>query len=321
MKPLSDITIYIGRDPGSNPPHLMIIAVTPAGTRNAIVPGADNVPATVSRCLTNNLSGHCKIEIDAAGSMRITNLKSSNTTYVDGMQITSMHLSPESRLTLGMDRYPVSLKSILDTAAGLVTQQPKRAAHPRQTSPSPASPSQPVVTPQPVLTGPQTPPVVTPQPVVAEKVAINVGKKKVPASPGNKTPSQATYSIRHLEMVWNSYEEGIEQIQRVQQERSKKRMLPFLIGSGSSVLSGLVGVFATPALAITLPVAVISFSMYLKNYREKDTSIEDRKALQHWCIENYVCPNPECRHFFGFQPFMVLRQNKKCPYCGCPLTL
>ena len=57
------------------------------------------------------------------------------------------------------------------------------------------------------------------------------------------------------------------------------------------------------------------FVMYLKIYNEKDTSVEDRKKAQNELIDNYICPNPKCKHFLGQQPYKVLRQNKNCPYC------
>ena len=35
--------------------------------------------------------------------------------------------------------------------------------------------------------------------------------------------------------------------------------------------------------------------------------------------KKYVCPNKKkpCNHFLGNVPYNILRQNTKCPYCGC----
>ena len=32
-------------------------------------------------------------------------------------------------------------------------------------------------------------------------------------------------------------------------------------------------------------------------------------------MRHYVCPNPECRHFLGYQPYKLILQHKKCPWC------
>lgn len=37
--------------------------------------------------------------------------------------------------------------------------------------------------------------------------------------------------------------------------------------------------------------------------------------------EDYVCPNPRCKHFMGYQPYCDLEKNHKCPYCGAKFIL
>lgn len=135
------------------------------------------------------------------------------------------------------------------------------------------------------------------------------------------TPPPGIYSIRHLEKVWDDYESGLEEIQRKQQKKAKNRMLPIMLGTVSGVASPvLASLLSTTTLAVTLPVTLVCFLLYFKMYREKDTSIEERKELQRKFYSTYVCPNPECKHFLQNQPYIVLRQNKKCAYCGCKIT-
>ncbi len=158
-------------------------------------------------------------------------------------------------------------------------------------------------------------------------LVLQTATKLVGATTPSPTPK--TYSIQHLEKVWNRYEATLEAIQRGQQERGKRRMLPMMIGVASSVITALIAFFRDQIYDETvrnfltiLPalVAVISFIIYFRNYTEKDTSIEDKKNAQDKLFDHYVCPNPQCNHFMGNQPYKVLRQNKKCPYCGCSLT-
>ncbi len=124
-------------------------------------------------------------------------------------------------------------------------------------------------------------------------------------------------SIKHLETVWSEYESTNEAIAQRQQEKGRRRMLPMIIGSVSGLVAPLLAaVSSSSTLFVTAPISIISFVIYFKIYNEKDTTLEERKAAQDALIDNYVCPHEHCRHYVGQQPYKVLRQNKKCPYCG-----
>ncbi len=155
---------------------------------------------------------------------------------------------------------------------------------------------------------------------VSVHLILEAADKLVPVTP-TPPPSAQEYSIKHLEDVWNEYERAMETIQRRQQKMGRRRMLPIMIGSASAILSPFLGIYVGTATCwVTVPIAIISFVIYIYNYREKDTSIEDRRKANYTLIDHYVCPNPNCQHFMGNQPYRVLRQNKKCPYCGCKFT-
>ncbi len=138
-------------------------------------------------------------------------------------------------------------------------------------------------------------------------------------APGQGPAAQGKqYGISHLGKVWDEYEGTMADIQRLQEERGRKRMLPIMIGSVSAVLSPILG-FCIPGNTywITMLIAAISLVMYLRIYFSKDTTTGMKKDAQDRLIDEYVCPNPSCGHFMGFQPYKVLRQGRKCPYCGC----
>ncbi len=130
------------------------------------------------------------------------------------------------------------------------------------------------------------------------------------------------YSIKHLESVWLEYEEAVNVIQRRQQRMMKRRMLPLMTGSASGIVAAICAATSMSGLSlyITIPVAALSFAIYLVTFLAKDTSADDRKRAVDRLIDRYVCPNPDCRHFMGMQPYKVVRQDKKCRYCGCTLT-
>lgn len=124
----------------------------------------------------------------------------------------------------------------------------------------------------------------------------------------------AGVDISPLEEVWNNYQTDMEAIAKAQQERNRRRMLPMLVGFGSGVLAAVLGALKLPeTFIITIPVTIISFVICFKNYREKDTSIEERKAVNDKFLDDYSCP--ACGHFMGNQPYKILRQNSRCPYC------
>ncbi|MCD8302230.1 MAG: FHA domain-containing protein [Prevotellaceae bacterium] len=260
MQRLRGKTILIGREAEQS--RLCVVLLSGGQRKMALVGAPASVPASVSHYNPADQSAHCKIEVDQSGTMQLTNLKSQNVTYVDGMEVESKRISDTSSVTLGSGKYVLDLDLVLHTAIKMVD-----------------------------------------------------GMAAQPAK-----PSQQLYSIAHLEKVWNDYDDALETIQRRQQQMAKRRLLPIIIGSASSLLSAVCALVSTSALYVTIPIAAISFVIYIFLYFQKDTSIADRKAAVDAFTENYVCPNDSCRHFMGNQPYKVLRQNKKCPYCGCLFT-
>ncbi len=143
---------------------------------------------------------------------------------------------------------------------------------------------------------------------------LNAAKQLVPQAAA-AMPEE--FSIAHLEKVWDEYESALENIQLKQQKANKMRMLPIMIGSLSAVASPVIAtVAAVESLYITVPIAAISFLMYFVIYQRKDTSLDEKKEANKRFMTDYVCPNPNCRHFMGNQHYQILSQSTKCPYCG-----
>lgn len=126
------------------------------------------------------------------------------------------------------------------------------------------------------------------------------------------------YSIRHLEIVWNEYNDSMKKIKI----RQKNLGLLSNIPMGFSMLGGLVaGVYPQVrevALVFTGIALLIMLIGFYKRFTDK--SIDEMEALTEDFQRKYICPNPECHHFMGNQPYNILRQNKNCPYCKCKLT-
>lgn len=124
------------------------------------------------------------------------------------------------------------------------------------------------------------------------------------------------YSISHLEQVWNEYNTNIKQIKMKQQRVGVYSSIPM----GLSMLGGLVAGVAPQIRTAALIFTGVAFVFLLLTLflRTKDKSIEKTEEVTDHFQNKYICP--KCKHFMGMQSYKILRQNKKCPYCGCLLT-
>ena len=112
MERLKGKTILIGRDPAVSS---LLIAIKENGKTSSMGnPGS--VPYSVSRCRVAEGVAHAKIEIDGKGEMTLYNMNSSNSTFVDGVEISICRITPHTNIELGKDRFRLRLSSILDEA-------------------------------------------------------------------------------------------------------------------------------------------------------------------------------------------------------------
>ena len=147
----------------------------------------------------------------------------------------------------------------------------------------------------------------------AEKVVFKVeGKPAV------------TVSIKHLERVWNEYHDGQLHIKKHQRFVSLMSSVPMMFTLASGAITAAAPQLHLPPFisTVTLVLTIIGFALMVYGFclRLTDRSLERAEQLAEDFQNKYVCPNKECRHFLGNQPFKVLRQQKKCPYCGATFT-
>lgn len=255
LSSLKGIEVLIGREP--NKGCLQLFLKYNDVQKSALLGGEQSVPKSVSRCLPNESTAHCKLFFDPNGKIYIRNIKPENVTFVNGYEVMSMCVDLKSEIALGKDKYVLPLERVL------------------------------------------------------EIVLKQVGEIRV----------MQPLSIAHLEEVWNTYEEQCDKIAKKAQQRNKLRMAPMLIAGISTVLGRLFQ--SSPNTSsiyhnVAYGISIISVIVMLYLFTSKDTSTADRKKAKDKLIGNYVCPNPSCKHFLGEVPYKVLRQNKKCQYCGVP---
>lgn len=111
MERLKNKTILIGRDPGIS--NLLVFIKESKKSIALGKPGS--VAYSVSRCRPDECVAHAKIEIDENGEMTLYNMNSSNSTFVDGVEISICRINVNSNIELGKDHFKLKLSSIIDT--------------------------------------------------------------------------------------------------------------------------------------------------------------------------------------------------------------
>ncbi len=250
-------TILIGKEPGNG---RLLIAVKNGGSiRTGIIGEIGCVPNSVSRCKPAEDIGHCKLTIDQNSVMTLTNLKPQNVTYVNGTEIMIKHITVDSKISLGADKYVINLNTILEVAKKLVGQ----------------------------------------------------GLVEV--------------SIKHLKAVWEKYDSSLLKLQIEQQKKANQQRLQGIISMSGMLLAILPSATNwelpewTQGLRVVFIIIAIGLGFYffIMGSKVKDSFLWKKRELDQKFIRDYVCPNKECKHFMGTQPYTILSQNKKCPYCGC----
>lgn len=125
--------------------------------------------------------------------------------------------------------------------------------------------------------------------------------------------------ISHLRYVWQDYEDTKMKMQ-INNTRFNTIRSSTGIFSMVAIMAGMIapqlGIKNPGAIQIPLYVlaVVLMITFFIVAFMKSDFPKRMReldKEFQH----NYVCPNPDCRHFMGNNPYDIISQNKACPYC------
>ncbi len=114
MENLTNISVSIGREKGRG--RLFVSVKAGRQVKNTALGQDSSVPNCVSHSDPVNDVAHCRIDIDSEGNMVLSNLNPRNVTYVNDVEIVSKKITPQSRISLGVDKYQINLNAIL--AAG-----------------------------------------------------------------------------------------------------------------------------------------------------------------------------------------------------------
>ena len=120
--------------------------------------------------------------------------------------------------------------------------------------------------------------------------------------------------IRPLEQVWNKYHETKMKYQIAERRFNALRSATGIITMTAILLSMLGGrgtvyyILYGLAIGITLIFTIKAWVSSSKVPKQNDELDKNFKR-------EYVCPNPRCQHFMGYQSYDILTQNSACPYC------
>ncbi|MBE6177209.1 MAG: hypothetical protein IJN55_06965 [Alistipes sp.] len=251
METLKNQTILIGKDPKNG--RLQIAMKLAGQYKSGFLGEVQSVPGSVSRCQPAEEIAHCKIEIDGAGVMKITNIKPQNVTWVNGVEIQSKVINPTSHIALSRDKYPLNLTQVLEASKKLV---------------------------------------------------------------GTLPPPPQEFSIKPLEKVWDDYHKKELEIQYRQRNTgllARLTMVPTLIGGLVTTLGG----DAIRPYAVIFTVLSLAVMLYGFYKTKSDDSIAERERIKEDFERRYICPNPKCGRFKGYQSYRLMAQADTCPYCKC----
>lgn len=131
---------------------------------------------------------------------------------------------------------------------------------------------------------------------------------------GQKAPVEYV-SVRHLEAVYNEYQDALKRIQKEKQKSQLVRMLPTSLGI--PVVIGVLGMFdISPVVKGVSMVGILGLGaiLTLRMFPQFSQHVDEQFDLNQQFQIDYVCP--KCKNFFGVtKPYKALINQGKCPYC------
>lgn len=119
--------------------------------------------------------------------------------------------------------------------------------------------------------------------------------------------------IRPLEKVWNEYDEHRIDQQIADRRFNSLRSATGIITMGAIALGMLTGRQSPWFLLLYVVAILISLAFTIKAYKDASAIPQKNQQRNKQFQREYVCPH--CGHFLGNQPYDILSQNDRCPYC------
>ena len=129
--------------------------------------------------------------------------------------------------------------------------------------------------------------------------------------------SKQAYSIKHLKVVYEDYQQAKFDMQVKQGKLNALSALPGVL----SMTSIGIAVFLPDARMYMIAIAALfALAFALIRYINASKVPLKSREIEDSFREKYICPNPTCKHFLGFTPYNELMKNRSCPYCRSKFT-
>ncbi len=132
--------------------------------------------------------------------------------------------------------------------------------------------------------------------------------------PGKTDVIKPEYSLVHLEKVWDDYDQ-----MKLEFQIKERRFNALSSGVGLLTTGGVacgfipsLGSLRVVIIILALSLMIICFVIRINNSKEY---VLKQRELEKDFHRKYVCPNPQCRHFLGNQPYEDVSRNIVCPWC------
>lgn len=119
--------------------------------------------------------------------------------------------------------------------------------------------------------------------------------------------------IRHLERIWTEYDAHRVDQQIADRRFNSLRSATGLITMGAIVFSMLTGRQSLWLILFYIVAILVSLAFTIKAYKDASAIPQKLQLRSKQFQREYVCPH--CGHFLGNQPYEILCQNDRCPYC------
>ncbi|MCM1004765.1 MAG: FHA domain-containing protein [Prevotella sp.] len=129
MQTLIGKTFIIGRDPQQGG----LLVCEEVTQKKAALKTNQPVPQYVSRCLPDQKTAHCKLQISEQGGLILTNMKNQNETLVNGKNIATKSINVNDKVELGAGHFRIDMSKIVATAKIIVgaNQKPGQPVSPK----------------------------------------------------------------------------------------------------------------------------------------------------------------------------------------------
>lgn len=122
------------------------------------------------------------------------------------------------------------------------------------------------------------------------------------------------YSISHLEEIWDDNHNTKLQLQIKEKKTAAIRSATGLI-STISIVCACIPSMAMLRIPLVIIGVIVGIYFAITMYKSSSKMPLFLDNLDKEFRKKYICPNPKCNAFLGYQPYDEIVKKKGCPHC------